>query len=255
MSRIAVGMPVFKSFDPQVAFDYMRMFYSFGRRYPEHDFTLITKTKSEQFRARNAIVETALMYRMDYLLFLDDDHVFNWMDTRGPDDYEFLRKLLAHKKDIIGCLYYHRGGDFKPVVMRELEQGKYTFLTDAEIEKGLQKVDVQGGGCMLIDLKIFDKIKPPYFEPEQQTDGLNLGTDVQLCKKAKEAGFGVWCDTSIVVGHVKQEAEIVTHMNRDIHYAERKMKENIKDEWSQEKWMSNIQRISRNTLKRLQKKL
>ena len=66
--------------------------------------------------------------------------------------------------------------------MKEFEKGKYTFLNDSEIKRALQPVDVQGGGCMLINMKIFDKILPPYFEPEQQTNGDNLGTDIQICK-------------------------------------------------------------------------
>ena len=240
MSRVGIGIPVYQSFSPQVAFDYMRMWYSFGRRYPEHDFFLLTRIKSEQFRARNAIVETALRFSMDYLLFLDDDHIFNWMETPEHTPYEFLRTLLDHKKDIVGCLYYHRTGEYKPVLMTEFEEGKYRFLTDAEINGGLQQVDVQGGGCMLIDMKIFNKILPPYFEPEQQTDGQNLGTDIQICQKARRAGFEVWCDTSIVVGHIKQENEIVTGLNRDSFIADNILRKGTSEEWIVENWAKDL---------------
>lgn len=235
--RIGIGIPVFQSLEPQVAFDYMRMWYSFGRRYPEHDFFLITRLKSEQFRARNAIVETALMFGLDYLLFLDDDHIINWQGTSESTPYGFLKTLLSHDKDIIGCLYYHRTGEYRPVLMKDVGNSKYTFLSDAEITGGLQEVDVQGGGCMLINMKIFNKILPPYFEPEQQTGGKNLGTDIQLCRKAKEAGFSVWCDTSIVIGHMKQESEVVTHMNRDSFMADNAMKSAIGEDWIVQTWL------------------
>lgn len=237
MSRIGIGLPVFQSLAPAVAFDYMRMFYSFGRRYPKHDFFLLTRTKSEQFRARNAIVETALQFGMDYLLFLDDDHVINWQGTQESTPYNFLQQLIDHKKPIVGCLYYHRSGDYRPVLMKEVGPHQYAFLADNEITGGLQQVDVQGGGCMLIDMKIFDKIKPPYFEPEQQTEGKNLGTDIQLCRKAKAAGFSVWCDTSIVVGHLRNDPEIVTSDNRDSFIAENALKGRVLDDWIVDNWL------------------
>ena len=240
--KIGIGIPIFQTLEPQVALDYMRMWYSFGRRYQEHDFFLISRTKSEQFRARNAIVETALKYCMDYLLFLDDDQIINWQGTPESTPYEFLHKLLNHKKDIIGALYYHRTGDYRPVLMKKLETGGYRFLNDNEITGGLQEVDVQGGGCMLIDMKIFDKIKPPYFEPEQQTVGKNLGTDIQLCKKAKENGFSVWSDTSIVVGHLKQESEVVTHMNRDSFMSDNSMKAGMVDDWVVDSWLKSYKK-------------
>jgi hypothetical protein len=39
----------------------------------------------------------------------------------------------------------------------------------------------------MIKTSIFDRIKAPWFEPE-----FDLGTDVQICQKAREAGFSVW---------------------------------------------------------------
>jgi len=277
--RIAIGIPVFQNYPPEVAHDYMRMMYHFGRRMPEHDFFLVAKSKSEQFRARNSIVTTALQFNCDYLLFLDDDHIFDWKEVPNHDSYGFLGKLLEHDKDIVGALYYHRTGEYRPVLMRHTgEPGKaYTFLTDAEIEGKLQRVDVQGGGCMLINLKVFDKITPPYFEPEMQTnrdvarfiermlsdasggpyrDGIqsvldalkkapeselealkSLGTDIQLCRKAAEEGFEVWCDTSIVVGHLKQEKEIVHSENRANFIADNALKGGLAEDWLFDNWL------------------
>ena len=235
--RVAIGIPVYQSFQPKVAFDYMRMMYSFGRRYPDYDFFLIPKIKSEQFRARNSIVESALKIGAKYLLFLDDDHVISWKETHEHSQYDFLQKLLDHKKDIVGALYFHRSGEYKPVLMKEFKDGKYTFLNDSDIENALQRVDVQGGGCMLIDMKIFDKILPPYFEPEMQTDGNNLGTDIQLCRKAKLAGLEVWCDTSIKIGHIRSEAEVVTPYNRQMFLAQEALKGEQTEDWAVDKWM------------------
>ena len=211
---ITIGIPCYSSVPPEVLQDYMRFMYYLGRRYQEYDFALAIKTKSEQFRARNAIVEAAYQIDSDYLLMLDDDHIIDTDDNYLPSaKYEFLRKLIEHDKDIIGALYYHRGGECRPVLMNKDENGIFTYLKDDQLTKGLQEVDVQGGGCILIKMKVFDKIASPWFEPE-----LQYGTDIQICTKAKEKGFSVWTDPTIEIGHVISERGIVTGKNRHLYY-------------------------------------
>lgn len=212
--RILVGIPCYQNVSAETLEDYMRFSFYCGRR-TDHDFFIGIKSKAEQFRARNAIVEGALQIGCDYLLFLDDDHVIDWEETAAPNDrYGFIESLLKHFDDdpelgIVGCLYYHRGAECRPVVMKEGKQGGFYWLRDDEILGGLQDVAVTGGGCMMIKMSIFDRIKSPWFEPE-----FDLGTDIQICKKAREAGFKVACDTSIQVGHVLSTREIVTPKNR-----------------------------------------
>ena len=244
MSKIGVGIPCFSGYATEVANDYMRMWFTFGRRYPEHDFFFMPRSKSEQFRARNAIVEACLKLGVDYLLFLDDDHIFNWEETPEHTPYMFLQKLIDDKKDIVGALYYHRTGEYKPVLMEEIEPGKYTFYNDTYIKPhtGPIKVDVQGGGCMLIDMKVFRAMEKPYFVPEQQPEGVgkSYGTDVQLCRRAKEAGFEVWCDTDIVLGHLKDKKEVVTHLNRTSFIADNMLRAGVADEWVRDNITSEI---------------
>lgn len=213
--RIMIGIPCYRDVSAETLEDYMRFAYYCGRRLPEHEFLLGIKSKSEQFRARNAIVEGALQTGCDYLLFLDDDQVIDWEGTSGPHErYGMIDQFIEHMKadrqlGIVGAVYYHRGAECRPVLMKKGNDGGYYWMRDDEITGGLQEVAVQGGGCMFIRLSIFDKIKAPYFEPE-----FDLGTDIQVCKKATEAGFKVCCDTSIQVGHVMSRREIVTPQNR-----------------------------------------
>ena len=213
--KILIGIPAYQNVSAETLEDYMRFAFYCGRRLPDHEFMLGIKSKSEQFRARNSIVEGALQMDCDYLMFLDDDHVIDWETTPEPNSrYGMIQTFLDHfdndpELGIVGALYYHRGGDCRAVVMREGEQGGYYWLRDDEILGKYQEVDVQGGGCMMIRMSIFDKIKSPWFEPE-----FDLGTDIQICKKAKDAGFKVACDTSIQIGHVLSRREVVTADNR-----------------------------------------
>lgn len=218
--KIFIGIPCYSNPAPEVLQDYMRLAFYLGRRCIEFDFFLGIKTKSEQFRARNAIVQAAYQVGADYLLMLDDDHIFDTENTNDVSDkYGFVEKLVFHLEQseslgIVGGLYFHRGGECRPVLMEE-KDGEFLYLRDDQIKNTFQYVDVQGGGCMLIKMKVFDKIGASPFEPE-----FEYGTDFQVCIKAKKAGFNIACDTSIEIGHLKNERSIVTKNNRHQHYAQ-----------------------------------
>jgi 2-polyprenyl-3-methyl-5-hydroxy-6-metoxy-1,4-benzoquinol methylase len=215
--RIFIGIPCYGPVAPEVLEDFMLFAYALGRRYPEYDFFLGVKPKSEQFRARNTIVEGALGMGCDWLLQIDDDMVICTVrQTTVSDQYQFLRAMLAHQKDVLGVLYWQRHGACAPVLMYRLpESTGYRFLRPDEITNSLQPVDVAGGGCMLVNMRIFEKIGAPWFAPEH-----DYGTDVQLCRKAQEAGFEVWADTSIELGHVREERAVVTKQNRHLYVTE-----------------------------------
>lgn len=207
-NRILLSSPCYSKVDPEILEDWMALAYHCGRRMPEYEFFLGIKSKTEQFRARNAIVEAAQQHNCDRILMLDDDMVIDPF-KRGHESYDFLKKLIAHDKDICGALYYQRGGDCEPVLMARLNEKGYRFLRDDEITHKLQEVDVAGGGCLLIKTRVFDRIPYPYFKPEHQ-----YGTDVQLCRQAKEKGFTVWADTSIELGHIMNAKTVITSANR-----------------------------------------
>lgn len=215
MKKICIGIPSFSAFPPETEEDYMRLMYHLGRRATDFDFYLAIKRKSEQFRARNAIVEAALQIGCDYIWMLDDDHVFDWRKTQcaGPS-YEIPLCLVQHLDNnpeigIVGALYWQRGAQCLPVVMKEGKDGGLYWLRDDELCSGLQEVAVTGGGCMMIRASIFDRIKSPWFEPE-----FDMGTDVQICTKARIANYKVCCDTSLTIGHVTNEPLVITKENR-----------------------------------------
>jgi 2-polyprenyl-3-methyl-5-hydroxy-6-metoxy-1,4-benzoquinol methylase len=215
---ILIGIPCFDGVPADTLEDYMRFAYYLGRRYTEYNFCLAIKAKTEQFRARNAIVQEALKINADYLFFLDDDHIIDVDGMLGPSaKYEFLRKMIEHDKDIVGGLYWQRGGTYNPVALNRVDDIQYRLLDPSEITGGMQKVDVVGGGCMLINMDVFEKIPEPYFEPEH-----TYSTDIQLCRAAGDNGCEVWLDSSIEIGHVVKERAVLHSGNIHAHKAERK---------------------------------
>lgn len=194
MSRILVGIPGFAGVQPESQEGYMRMLFRLGRD-TYHEVMLSIVTKSEQFRARNQLVNAALKSDADYLLMLDDDMLV-------PPD--ILQRLLAHDKDVTGALYYQRGGSYHPVIMKrhEREGGDFScsFLPSTDpviMQPGLHQVDIIGGGCMLFKMHVFDKMLEPYFWWEA-----NAGTDISICNRLREAGFEIYVDTTLELGHI-----------------------------------------------------
>jgi GT2 family glycosyltransferase len=192
----------------------MRFAFYLGRRNQEYDFVLCVRGKKEQYRARNLIVEGALRAGCDYIFMLDDDQIIDIDDSMLiTHRYDFLRRMIMQMEEkpqigILGALYYQRDDvDCWPVIMQKNSMGAYFFITHEDVSHRMQKVDVTGGGAMLIRSEIFDRIDSPWFEAESKA---GLGTDIQICKKASDAGYEVWCDTSIEIGHTRMEKEIVT---------------------------------------------
>lgn len=200
--KILIGIPGFAGIVPEAQESFARMIFRCGRDLPQYDFALEIIVKREQFRARNTLIDAAIASGCDYLLMLDDDMIV-------PPN--LVSRLLAHDKDVVGALYWQRGGAFHPVLMHMIEQPTGEFLPrfydpfdPVVTQPGLYPVDVIGGGCMLFKVDTFHKLTPPYFWWESQ-----LGTDIAICMRFKAVGVQIWVDTSIELGHMS-DRQVVT---------------------------------------------
>ncbi len=146
--------------------------------------------------ARERLGDSALEMDCDYLFMVDDDMLC-------PPDLFY--QLAAHDKDIVAALAFTRNPDHKPVIYQTLEG--YDPVSNASY--GLTKMvmnypkdqlvecDGVGFGAVLIKTEVLRKVPKPWFFGMEQT-----GEDVAFCNKAKKAGFRVWMDTSIKLGHL-----------------------------------------------------
>lgn len=136
--------------------------------------------------ARTWLVREALKKGATHLLFVDSDMLF-------PPDA--LNKLLAHDKDIVGVRYHRR--------KFPLEQTHKPLTELSENETTLFRCDYVGTGLMLIKLSILKDIDEPWFNFGRDAQGaLVISEDVWFCKTAQDAGFSVWADPTIKVGHI-----------------------------------------------------
>ena len=153
--------------------------------------------------ARNTLAQRSLEAGSEWILFIDDDHVY-------PND--LLLRLLAHEKDIVCSLYLRRAQPFDPVAFAERDDETMTYtsinLPDLPSE-GLLKVRAAGAGGMLIRSEVLREIssEPNWFEHGRvHGEDWNAAEDIIFCEKAQRAGFDVYVDLGAQLGHMTPSA-------------------------------------------------
>lgn len=165
-----------------------------------HDFHIVMATRGFTIAEnRNYCVIQAHKNGSDYLLFIDDDMTF-------PP--ETLDMLLSHGKEIVGVNSYSRILPLSSTVGLMDAQGEYKHpdkypAFEMKMPDGLFEAYFVGCGVCLIDMKVFEKVKEPYFSFTYQKNGLvKGGEDGNFCDRARKAGIKVWCDPTVEVGHL-----------------------------------------------------
>ena len=143
----------------------------------------------------------------DYQLWIDSDIVFN--------TEQFFR-LVVMDKDIAAGWYMTEDGRTTSVA-HWLEEGDFRNnggVMNHETGESMSKrkkpftVDYTGFGWVLIKNGVFESLPYPWFAPKMQVFESGevqdmCGEDVSFCLDAKEAGFEIWCDPQVRVGHEK----------------------------------------------------
>ncbi len=166
----------------------------------EIDFHILIATQGYTIAEnRNYCVVQAQKNKSDYIFMVDDDMTF------PPDT---LERMLNRGKEVIGVNSYSRCLPLSSTVGLMDKKGEYMHpdkhtAWEMQIPDYLFEAYFVGTGIALIDMKVFKKIKKPYFEFTYDKNGQVIhGEDGNFCRKVKEAGIGVWCDGSIEVGHL-----------------------------------------------------
>jgi hypothetical protein len=114
----------------------------------------------------------------DYLLYLDDDHTL-------PSD--LVLRLLEHEKDVIGVLNVDRHS---------------LALEPTSEAPGLYEVRLLGTAGMMVHRRVFEALEPPYFRAGISNEVGLVGEDFDFCERVREAGFRIFADTTIALGHI-----------------------------------------------------
>lgn len=157
----------------------------------------------------NEHIQTAREWRVDKVLFVD-------VDMKFPADT--IPALLRHQQPIVSGLYHLKSWPHSPVcgwvdedqalyVNGNGKHWKYDYCPLPDNQ--LVEVDWCGIGCLMVDMKVFDKLEEidgphPFYDTWNHEKGVRqLGHDVVFCRAAKAVGYKVYVDTGVDCGHRK----------------------------------------------------
>lgn len=158
---------------------------------------LAMKSGSLIYTSRNSLAMMAIQMEADFVFWLDSDMVFK-SDTL----VRMMDTLKKNDLDILTGLYFRRVPPYSPVLFDKLEQnGEITEFSEFnKIPDELFEVGGCGFGCVLMKTDVFFDVQSKFgnmFAPRG-----NNGEDVAFCIRARECGYKIYCDPSIVCGHV-----------------------------------------------------
>lgn len=152
---------------------------------PDTTYGLVKAESSIVANSRNMCVAGAMDMGADKLLMIDADMVF---------PANTLARLLNHQVDIVAGLYKRRGPPYKIL-------GTPLYPAEGNIYTGLVEMRQIPTGCILIDMAVFKSLGRPYFRFGAE-NGVIVGEDIQFCEDARMAGYKLWADCDLELGHL-----------------------------------------------------
>jgi len=161
---------------------------------------MIFENRNEILRQASKIEESTPGFLLDYLVWIDNDIVFN---------FEQVQELISHLekgRDFISGVYFNPNGNgIRPVAYWK-DGESYKWLEESEL-KGLMEVDAVGFGFCAIKMDAVRRMVQKHFPRPFNLRLLDAGSlvteDLLFCERLKELGYKIWLDASIVVKHAK----------------------------------------------------
>lgn len=167
-------------------------------RKPDDDVACSFQMGSLIYTSRNNLALQAMKTEFDYMLWLDSDMVFQ-------QDLLIRMKQTMDEKglDFLTGLYFRRVPPFTPVLFDQLdidENGICTWTDWKDVPEGMFKIGGCGFGCVLIKTDVLFNVQAKFGELFNPI--ANMGEDLSFCWRARQCGYDIWCDPSLVCGHV-----------------------------------------------------
>ncbi len=174
--------------------------------------------------ARNSLIGMAIENGFDYLLFLDDDMIF--------DQANLLMKFIAYLDehpdvDVIAPFAYMRNPPYYPCVFMEDPSNPPYYTLYTEQDKGKVEVDAITCAVTLVRVDLLRRMKKPWFEFHTIGNEM-VGEDVYFCHKAKkEHGAKIICDSDQQVWHIGDNL-LVGRPTYEAHHSHKVVRELMK---------------------------
>lgn len=198
MNKVLIAVPTMEYGRQGIFYDY----YNLIQKEPG---TILSFSRGQSPAAnRNVLIEGGLQSGCTHILFIDDDVLV-------PPD--ILPKLLRHDKDIVTGLYLMRQYPHKPIIFDfSDDKGHCRNYYPKDSEDSLIEIINCGLGAVLIKMEVFRAIEKPWITLGE-LDPQNWCDDIAFFNKCKAFGFKMYCDLSVVCGHIASAAVWPEHKN------------------------------------------
>lgn len=153
------------------------------------------------YDARNLLAQKACENGFDRILWVDSDMSF---------DRDLLARLSARIDegyDFVTGLYFTRRMPIEPTIYKDVacyvKDGKQmptaVCYSDYPRDSFFEIKGCGFGGCMTTTKMMLD-VAQKYGLPFSPI--LGFGEDLSFCQRATQAGYKIWCDSTIKLGHI-----------------------------------------------------
>lgn len=201
MATLYIGIPTYGKSEELFSIDSgWELIWQIGRHHPEISNIWVSRdVRTYRQMARLGIIQAALEANADYLLMLDNDHVF--------DGAAFSKLWAAAQADplnvtMIGGLYFTRSQVTAPCIFHHTDQGTTPIFYYPE--DAIMEVDVIGFGFQLFRTEVFRRVNGPWFDL-----GIGTGEDAAFCTRWRAAGGKVHVHTGVKIGHLLETPVII----------------------------------------------
>lgn len=154
------------------------------------NFELDIESGTLVYMARDRIAHKAINEQFTHVLWLDSDMVFS------PN---ILDDLMFSGKPFVSGIYQARRKGYDSCIFKTIDINVKVERFD-EYPKETFEIAGCGFGCVLIETEILKDVclnKGECFCPLP-----NYGEDIAFCKRASELGHKIYCEPSVVCGHI-----------------------------------------------------
>ncbi len=153
-------------------------------------FDLAIESGTLVYFARERIAHKAINEHYTHVLWLDSDMVFK--DS-------ILDDLLFSGKEFVTGIYHARRKGYASCIFKtiDLDKGIERF---SEYPNETFQIQGCGFGCVLTSAEMLSSVCLHFgtcFTPLP-----SLGEDIAFCKRAQDLGYKLWCEPSVVCGHI-----------------------------------------------------
>jgi len=208
--KILIALPCYRTMEAESVNSLCQLLLWSENNLADYSIEFKIAARQQVVVARNGLAKYALDNKFDYVLFLDDDHVW-------PKDV--LKELLTHKKEAVSALYFRRTPPYGAVMFKGvcLSNSSIHYERIPPSGEGLIEVDAVGMGCFLLKIKTLKKLSYPFFVLEDRR-----GSDMHFSQRLREKDIKIYVDMDLAIGHlgdrpvVDKEAYFLFEENKDI---------------------------------------